>query len=89
MDYPLLRTLKQYADAARVRADANNAWRDWEAAAEHLAALAFAFNAVEEPLAPRDYDGMRALGRSLGAPIILDESAVREADLADVSGVCP
>jgi L-alanine-DL-glutamate epimerase-like enolase superfamily enzyme len=64
-----------------VRADANNLWRDAREAIDYLRALAFPFVALEEPLAPRDLDGLRAVSRALEARIILDESMVRCADL--------
>jgi L-alanine-DL-glutamate epimerase-like enolase superfamily enzyme len=64
-----------------VRADANNLWSDARSAIAHLASLDFAFFAIEEPLKCGDYEGMREMARSLGARIILDESALRENQL--------
>jgi L-alanine-DL-glutamate epimerase-like enolase superfamily enzyme len=64
-----------------VRADANNLWSDAYAAVAHLSSLEFPFFAIEEPLKPGDCDGMRHIARSLGARIILDESALREEQL--------
>ncbi len=65
-----------------VRADANNLWTDARAAIAHLGALGFPFFAIEEPLAAGDYEGMREIARACGARIILDESALREEQLA-------
>ena len=71
---------------AAVRADANNLWSDAPAAIAHLSSLAFPFFAIEEPLKVGDYDGMREMGRALGASIILDESALREEQLPPLGG---
>jgi L-Ala-D/L-Glu epimerase / N-acetyl-D-glutamate racemase len=64
-----------------VRADANNLWRDAEDAIDHLAALRFPFGALEEPLRPGDWKGLRRVGAALGAKIVLDESLLRRAQL--------
>jgi hypothetical protein len=39
--------------------------------------LAFPFRAIEEPLRPGDYEGMRRVASALDTRIILDESLVR------------
>jgi L-alanine-DL-glutamate epimerase-like enolase superfamily enzyme len=59
----------------RVRADANNAWTSAQEAFEHLSSLNYRFAAIEEPLQPGDFVGMRRLSSALDARIILDESA--------------
>jgi L-alanine-DL-glutamate epimerase-like enolase superfamily enzyme len=64
-----------------VRADANNLWTNPFAAIVYLTALGYPFFAIEEPLTPGDYDGMREISRALDARIILDESALREEQL--------
>ena len=68
-----------------VRADANNLWTDAGTAIAHLAALEFAFFALEEPLAAGDYAGMREIARSRGALVILDESALRAEQLGPLA----
>ena len=64
-----------------VRADANNLFDGAGAAIGHLAALGYPFFALEEPLRAGDLAGMRELSRARGAKIILDESALRVAQL--------
>ncbi len=61
----------------RVRADANNLWRNVADATQALKAADFAFFALEEPLPAGDIAGMAALARALDCAIILDESAAR------------
>jgi L-alanine-DL-glutamate epimerase-like enolase superfamily enzyme len=60
-----------------VRADVNNLWRDAGAAIRYIETLNFPFFAVEEPLAPGDYEGMRRLAAALDTRIVLDESLLR------------
>lgn len=72
-------------DAANVRADANNLWQDAEVAAAHLSALGFAFVALEEPLRPNDLAGMARLAAQFDCAVILDESALRVAQLDALS----
>jgi L-alanine-DL-glutamate epimerase-like enolase superfamily enzyme len=68
-----------------VRADANNRWTDADAAIGHLEALDYPFRAIEEPLQPRDYAGMRRVSATLEAKIVLDESLLRIGDLDAVA----
>jgi len=64
-----------------VRADANNLWGNSAEAIEHVKALDFPFYALEEPLQPGDWEGMRRVGSALGAKIVLDESLLRVSQL--------
>lgn len=64
-----------------VRADANNLWKSADEALAALAALAFSFHALEEPLSPGDYDGMSSIAAALETKIILDESVLRAGQL--------
>lgn len=64
-------------DPKKVRADANNLWRDADTAIACLHALQYDFFALEEPLQAGDVAGMQRLGKSLGTRIILDESLLR------------
>lgn len=68
-------------DAARVRADANNLWHDADAASTHLGGLDYPFVALEEPLRANDLAGMAQLAGRFDCAIILDESALRSAQL--------
>jgi len=61
----------------RVRASARNLWSDPAAALEYLSALDFAFFALEEPLAARDFAGMARLAREFDTRVVLDESIAR------------
>ncbi len=65
-----------------VRADANNLWRDTDAAIRDLEALGFRFCAVEEPLQAGDHEGMRQIALALDTAIILDESLLRKDQVA-------
>ena len=72
------------ARLGRVRLDANNVWTSSDAACSALASLRNLAWAMEEPLQPRDWQGLAAVGSSTGLAIILDESVTRLEDLAAV-----
>ncbi|MGH8718511.1 MAG: mandelate racemase/muconate lactonizing enzyme family protein [Burkholderiales bacterium] len=65
----------------RVRADANNLWRDADEAIAFLRKLDYRFCAIEEPLHTGDYQGMQRIARALHVAIILDESLLHAAQL--------
>lgn len=68
-----------------VRADANNLWRDADAAIRELQSLGFQFSAIEEPLRVGDYDDMRRVADALDTQIILDESLLRDDQLSHLA----
>lgn len=66
----------------RVRLDANNVFAGKpEEALRHFDAFETPIFAVEEPLAPRDVEGLSRLSRELALPVVLDESLCCAADL--------
>jgi L-alanine-DL-glutamate epimerase-like enolase superfamily enzyme len=73
-------------DPRSVRADANNLWSDAGAAIDDLAALGFAFFALEEPLRAGDYAGMARIARARDSRIVLDESMARAGQLPGLPG---
>jgi len=65
-----------------LRIDANNAWGEPEEASEYLSKLnAPNLCGLEEPLKPRDYDGLVTVAQQTKVPIILDESLVYADDV--------
>lgn len=70
----------------RVRAGARNLWNDAAAAIEYLGKLDYAFFALEEPLAARDFAGMARLARELDTRVILDESVARADQMIALPG---
>ncbi len=77
--FALLRTL--FGSRLRLRTDANNLWRQAAECTSHLRCMAPHLWAIEEPLAPGDLDGCRAVAKALGLRIVLDESACRAEQL--------
>ena len=71
---------------SRLRVDANNLFQEAGNCLAHLDAAQAKAWAIEEPLAPRDFAGMREIATETGARIILDESATRPGDLEAVEG---
>ena len=65
----------------KVRLDANNLWRDSASARIALSALRPYAWAVEEPIQPRDWEGMLQLAHATGLSMILDESVRSLRDL--------
>jgi L-alanine-DL-glutamate epimerase-like enolase superfamily enzyme len=61
----------------RVRVDANNLWAAAPEAIAHLRALDVPLFAVEEPLAPRQYEALARVAEALNTHIVLDESLTR------------
>jgi L-Ala-D/L-Glu epimerase len=70
----------------RVRADANNLWPDTTHALRALAGLGIPFWALEEPLRAGDYEGMARIAAATCARIVLDESLLRDGQLARLPG---
>lgn len=70
----------------RVRLDANNLWRDAGEAAHYLLSLDALLAGIEEPLRAGDHTGLARLAERIRAPIILDESACRSAQLDHLAG---
>ncbi len=67
-----------------LRFDANNVWREPEAAVTALRILAGRPFAVEEPLSVNDYRGMQQVAEATDLKIILDESFLRIDQFADL-----
>jgi len=70
----------------RVRARAHRLWTDAAEAIAYLAALDFAFVALEEPLAARDYTGMARVAAELDTHVVLDESVARPDQMVALPG---
>lgn len=70
----------------QVRADANNLWADVHVAQRYLESLDYPFVAIEEPLRPGQFADLAALAESLATRIVLDESIMREEQLAQLPG---
>ena len=66
----------------RIRVDANNLWNSAGEAAGFLRALDYPFFAIEEPLRPNKYDELARIAEMLDCQIVLDESLLREAQIA-------
>ncbi len=69
---------------ARLRADANNLWSDAESCIEFLQALDAPFWAIEEPVAVGDLTAQAVVAETLNVKIVLDESLLRLAQIADL-----
>ncbi len=70
----------------RVRIDANNLWRSYDACIGHIRGLGLNVFAVEEPLQADDLEGFRRVSDGCGTRIVLDESLLRASQLDSVAG---
>ena len=68
----------------RVRADANNLWTDARDAIAFLRLLEYPLFAIEEPIGAGRYAALASVGDALSCRIVLDESMLRGAQLADL-----
>lgn len=84
-DQEKIACLNQAGLPLRLRADANNLWMRPDEAARHVERLGNPFWAIEEPLEPRDFEGLEAIATALGVSIILDESLTRVEDILRIS----
>lgn len=69
-----------------IRLDANNLWLKSTDTASYLRNLPQLFWAVEEPLAPKDFQGLAELKTESNIYVILDESCTRLGDLDHLTG---
>lgn len=86
LDRRRLSVIRRVLGARGMRVDANNMFLTAGACIDHLRVADAPVWAIEEPLAARDFDGMAEVARTAGARVILDESAIRPADLARLDG---
>ena len=69
-----------------VRLDANNLWPDAVEAIAALKAFGGTLAGIEEPVGARQWPALARIAEAVGAPIILDESVTRAAELDAVPG---
>ncbi|MCK6523188.1 o-succinylbenzoate synthase [Myxococcota bacterium] len=80
-DLARVAALRAAAPGLRLRLDANRGWTFEEAQAALTGLASLGVESVEEPLVGSDLAGLRAL-RALGVPLLADESARDEDDVA-------
>ncbi len=72
-------------DAQRVRVDANMAWRTAKEAIAIIRRMEpYAPELIEQPLPPRELDALAEIRRSVGVPIMVDESVGHPRDAMEV-----
>jgi L-alanine-DL-glutamate epimerase-like enolase superfamily enzyme len=71
---------------ATIRVDANTAWTPKEAIRMINALAPYNIEFVEQPVAPRDLDGLRLVRENVPIPIIADESCVTIDDIPRLAG---
>jgi L-alanine-DL-glutamate epimerase-like enolase superfamily enzyme len=71
-----------------IRVDPNAAWTAGEAPARIAKLVPFDLEFVEQPIDPKDIDGLRRVREASPLPIVADEAAVRASDVAGLIGAC-
>ena len=71
-----------------IRVDPNAAWTVAEAPGRIAGIVPFGIEFVEQPVDPRDIEGLRAVRERSELPIVADEAAVRSVDLDRLAGAC-
>lgn len=71
-----------------IRVDPNAAWTPEEAPARIERIVPFGIEFVEQPVAPRDVDGLRSVRERSPLPIVADEAAVRLVDVERLAPAC-
>jgi L-alanine-DL-glutamate epimerase-like enolase superfamily enzyme len=84
-DHAKFAALRERDDGSmRLRADANNLWRDPMECIAYLESLNCPLFALEEPLCAADLDGLKLVAEALGTKIVLDESFLRKSDFTSL-----
>jgi len=84
LDSQNLGALRAALPNAKIRIDANNLFKNADEAIADLSRFAKDTWAIEEPIGPRDYEGLKKISEHLGCKIILDESFLSIEDLSHI-----
>ena len=71
-----------------IRVDPNAAWTAAEAPGRIASIARFGLEFVEQPVDPKDLDGLRQVRERSELPIVADEAAVRASDIDALAGAC-
>ena len=83
----VLRGIRERFSGA-IRVDPNAGWTVEEAPRRIAAIVPFGIEFVEQPVDPRDVEGLRSVRERSDLPIVADEAAVRTQDLDRLAGAC-
>jgi len=86
-DIAILSAIRERFDGV-IRVDPNAAWTADEAPGRIARLVPFGIEFVEQPIAPDDIAGLRRVRERSELPIVVDEAAVRAADVPRLAGAC-
>ena len=86
-DVRVLSAIRERFDGV-IRVDPNAAWTADEAPGRIARLVPFGIEFVEQPIAPDDIAGLRRVRERSELPIVVDEAAVRAADVPRLAGAC-
>ncbi len=84
LDSQNLSALRAMVPNAKIRIDANNLFKNADEAIAYLLKFSQDIWAIEEPIAARDYEGLKQIANLLDCKIILDESFLSIEDLSHI-----
>ena len=84
-DLEMLRAIRDHTDAV-IRVDANTGWGVDEAIERINEMAQCRIELVEQPIRPRNYDGLRKIRENIDVPLVADEDAMTSADLPALAG---
>ena len=86
-DIAILSAIRERFDGV-IRVDPNAAWTADEAPGRIARLVPFGIEFIEQPIAPDDIAGLRRVRERSELPIVVDEAAVRAADVPRLAGAC-
>jgi len=84
-DVEMLRAIRDNTDAV-IRVDANTNWAVDEAVEKINQMAELGIELVEQPIKPKDFDGLRKIRENSPVPIMADEDSITAADLPALVG---
>jgi len=85
-DAAILRMIRDEAPDKLLRVDANTAWTAKQAIRALPLLEEYGIELLEQPVAPGDIDGLRAISRVSKIPVVADESCRTSADIPQLAG---
>ncbi|MBU4199744.1 MAG: dipeptide epimerase [Verrucomicrobia bacterium] len=84
-DVEILKAIRDNTDAV-IRVDANTGWGVDEAIKRINKMAEYNIELVEQPIPPKNFEGLRKISRNTCVPIMADEDSVTSADLPALAG---
>ena len=84
-DLDMIKAIRDISDA-KIRVDANTGWSVSEAIKKINQFEKYDIELIEQPIVPKDYEGLREIRKNTSIPIMADEDSVSLKDLPNLVG---